>query len=147
MDARAWQALICVEDNEVYYESEILTEYYKTFYFNCDEKSGKADMFSIKTEDFEENNLFKRSDLRIAGTDRTIIINSAHPAYLARKEEPDDQRAYMKEQVLKQVMNIYIREGKSSVFNNNFESLDKLEASQRAFVLKDRMEGVFHPLL
>lgn len=99
--------------------------HYKLF-LNCDEKNGKNDAFDIKSVDDPEN--YRRS-WYTSGIGRTIYLNIGHTAYLNVKDYPDTQREYMREQMLKQYVLLYLAEGKYEMFGPGFSDMEPHEAA------------------
>jgi len=130
--------LICAEDCSEYQKGDKITTFIQKVYYNCDEKSGKADSFDVQT--VKEADQKWRSKLN----SRIIYLNVAHPAYLYFEDNAEMQRAYLKEQVLKQYTLLYLKEGKYTMFAKDFEELDIATANDR---IMERIEQIYYDSL
>lgn len=118
--------LIAREEDEQYEKGERITAFHYKIFLNCDEKNGKNDAFDIKSVDDPEN--YRRS-WYTPGIGRTIYLNIGHTAYLNVKDYPDTQREYMREQMLKQYVLLYLAEGKYEMFGTGFSDMEPHEAA------------------
>lgn len=118
--------LIAREEDEQYEKGERITSFHYKIFLNCDEKNGKNDAFDIKSVDDPEN--YRRS-WYTPGIGRTIYLNIGHTAYLNVKDYPDTQREYMREQMLKQYVLLYLAEGKYEMFGADFSDMEPYEAA------------------
>jgi hypothetical protein len=133
--------LIALEDSGEFEKGDRITEYHLKIYLNCDEKNGKVDAFNTKTVDLPDD--YRRS-WYVAGNDRTIYLNAGHVAYLLVKDNNEIQHEYIKEQMLKQYVLLYLAERKYAMFgspDDNFESLDQLSAVDRVI---GKVEEVYY---
>lgn len=118
--------LIAREEDEQFEKGEKITYFHYKVFLNCDEKNGKNDAFDIKSVDDPEN--YRRS-WYTPGIGRTIYLNIGHTAYLNVKDYPDTQREYMREQMLKQYVLLYLAEGKYEMFGPGFSDMEPHEAA------------------
>ncbi len=118
--------LIAREEDEQYEKGERITNFHYKIFLNCDEKNGKNDAFDIKSVDDPEN--YRRS-WYTPGIGRTIYLNIGHTAYLNVKDYPETQREYMREQMLKQYVLLYLAEGKYEMFGAGFSDMEPHEAA------------------
>ena len=119
--------LIATKDDAQYEKGDKITNYHFKLYLNCDEKNGKVDAFDTKSVVDPDN--YKRSWYTAAGTYRTIVLNVGHTAYLNVKDFPDIQQEYIKEQMLKQYVMLYLAEGKYEMFGSEFTEMEPPEAA------------------
>lgn len=78
-----------------------------------------------------------------AGSNRTITLNIGHTAYLNSKDYPDIQHEYMKEQMLKQYVLLYLAEGKYDMFGNKDDEFTNLEPQEAADKVIEKIERVY----
>lgn len=130
--------LIATEDSDEYEKGEKITHYYLKLYLNKDEKSGKEGAFEPRTAD--DPNDYRRSWCK--GGSRLIFINSAHPAYKASQGTDEDWKSYMKQEMLKQYVLLYLEEGKYGMFGNgkDITTMDPIEAGK---CIMDKIEEVY----
>lgn len=129
--------LVAREEDEEFEKGEKITYFHYKIFLNCDEKNGKNDAFDIKSIDDPEN--YKRS-WYTTGIGRTIYLNIGHTAYLNVKDYPDTQREYMREQMLKQYVLLYLAEGKYEMFGLGFSDLEPHEAAE---CVMQKIESVY----
>ena len=132
--------LIADADYDDYERGDKITAFNYRIFLNTDEKNGKNDAFA--TESVNAPDDFRRSWYK-AGNGRTISINVGHTAYNNVKDYPDIQRAYIKEQMLKQYVLIYLAEGKFDTFGHpgeDFSSVDPQIAADRVI---EKIESVY----
>ena len=132
--------LIANEDDEEFEKGDRITFYNYKIFLNCDEKNGKNDSFDIKSIEDPDN--FKRSWF-VPGTNRTIFLNVGHIAYLNVKDYPDVQYEYLREQMLKQYVLLYLAEGKYDMFVNQGMSFSDLEPQEAADQVIEKIESVY----
>lgn len=133
-------SLIANDDDDMYEKGDKITNYYLKFFLNTDEKNGKNDAFDIKSQDLPDNP--KRSWCE-AGGNRAIILNIGHAAYTRLSEYPDLQHEYLREQMLKQYVLLYLNEGKFDMFNiegKNFTDMDPQDAANNII---DKIEDIY----
>lgn len=118
--------LIAREEDAQFEKGEKITYFHYKLFLNCDEKNGKNDAFDIKSVDDPED--YRRS-WYTPGIGRTIYLNIGHTAYLNVKDYPDTQREYMREQMLKQYVLLYLAEGKYEMFGPGFSDMEPHEAA------------------
>lgn len=129
--------LVAREEDEEFEKGERITYFHYKLFLNCDEKNGKNDAFDIKSVDDPGN--YKRSWFT-TGVGRTIYLNIGHTAYLNVKDYPDTQHEYMREQMLKQYVLLYLAEGKYEMFGSEFADLEPHEA---AGCVLEKIESVY----
>lgn len=132
--------LIANEDDDEFEKGDRITFYNYKIYLNSDEKNGKNDAFDIKSIDNPEN--YKRSWC-IPGSGRTIFLNIGHTAYLSVQDYPEIQYAYLREQMLKQYVMLYLYEGKYDMFGENGDDFSQLEAHEAAERVMEKIERVY----
>jgi len=134
--------VIANETNEFYDKGDKITDYRFKVYWNCNEKNGLENSFKVRMSE-DAPHPYMRSWNVISGSDRTIYINQKHAAYLSVKDNEEYQRDYLKEQMLKQFILLYVKEGKLEKFSNGtdtFESMEPQEAVEKVF---DLIEEVY----
>ena len=136
--------LIANEDDEIYEKGDKITKYEYKIYLNCDEKNGKTDSFDIKSVRAPEN--YKRSWCE-PGRDRSITINVGHAAYLRNEEDHDRQLEYMREQMLKQYVILYLKEGRFDMFKDNNSEWKNMEPQDAAEQVIEKIERVYYESL
>lgn len=129
--------LIAREEDEQFEKGERITYFHYKVFLNCDEKNGKNDAFDIKSVDDPEN--YQRS-WYTPGIGRTIYLNIGHTAYLNVKDDPDIQHEYMREQMLKQYVLLYLAEGKYNMFGSGFSDMEPHEAAE---CVMQKIESVY----
>lgn len=107
---------------------------------NSDEKNGKNDSFDVQSVVAPED--FRRS-WYTAGNGRTITLNVGHVAYLKVSDNPDVQHDYMKEQMLKQYVLLYLAEGKYDMFGEQGKDFADLEPQEAADQVLQKIESVY----
>ncbi len=132
--------LIATEDDGEFEKGDKITHYHFKLYLNRDEKSGKDDAFDVKSIDAPEN--FKRSWFT-PGIGRTIYVNIGHDAYKRIQDYPDIQYEYLKEQMLKQYVLLYLGEGKYDMFKMADKDFAELGPQEGADQVLERIESVY----
>lgn len=132
--------LIANADDADYEKGDKITFYHYKLFLNSDEKHGKNDAFEVNSVEAPEN--FKRSWFT-PGANRTITLNVGHTAYLNTKDYPDIQHEYMKEQMLKQYVLLYLAEGKYDMFGSNGDEFTGLEPQEAADRVMEKIERVY----
>ncbi|RHM63162.1 MULTISPECIES: hypothetical protein [Coprobacillaceae] len=133
--------LIANDDDDMYEKGDKITFYYLKFYLNSDEKNGKNDAFDIKSQDLPDNP--KRSWCE-AGDNRVIILNVGHIAYTRLSDYPELQHEYLREQMLKQYVLLYLDEGKFDMFdvdNKKFTDMDPQDAANNII---NKIEDIYY---
>lgn len=136
--------LIANEDDEIYEKGDKITKYEYKIYLNCDEKNGKTDSFDIRSVRAPEN--YRRSWCD-PGRDRSITINVGHAAYLKNRYDSDLQHDYMREQMLKQYVILYLKEGRFDMFkddNNEWKNMEPQDAAEQVI---EKIEHVYYESL
>ena len=136
MEIRA--RLVATEDSDEYEKGDKITQYFQKIYLNKDEKSGKEGAFEPMTQNDPDN--YRRSWCK-AGN-RQIIINSGHPAYKASQSNDEDWKSYMKQEMLRQYVLLYLEEGRYEMFGNGSDitEMDPIDASR---CIMDKIEEVY----
>lgn len=136
--------LIALEDDEQFEKGDRITFYYYKLYLNTDEKNGKKDSFIPKSVDDPED--FRRSWFE-PGAGRTIFLNVGHAAYLSLAEYPELQYEYLREQMMKQFVLLYLAEGKYDMFSKGNDDFRELEAQEAAERVINKIEKVYYDSL
>ena len=130
--------LIATSDSDEYEKGDKITHFYQKIYLNVNEKNGKEGSFEPKTDDAPDD--YRRSWCK-AGN-RLIYINSGHPAYKAVQLDEEEWRSYMKQEMLKQYVLLYLEEGKYSMFGNG-EDITKMDPIEAGKCIMDKVEEVY----
>lgn len=136
--------LIANEDDEQFEKGDKITSYNLNIYLNTDEKNGQNDAFEVQSVDAPEN--YKRA-WNQPGANRTIYLNIGHQAYHNMEAYPDLQMAYLREQMLKQYVLLYLYEGRYDMFgdiDNNFLNLEPQEAAEQVL---EKIERIYNKSL
>lgn len=136
--------LIANEDDEQFEKGDKITSYNLNIYLNMDDKNGQNDAFEVQSIDAPEN--YKRA-WNQPGANRTIYLNIGHAAYHNMEAYPDLQMAYLREQMLKQYVLLYLSEGRYDMFgdiDNNFLNLEPQEAAEQVL---EKIEKIYYKSL
>lgn len=136
--------LIANEDDEQFEKGDKITSYNLNIYLNMDDKNGQNDAFEVQSIDAPDN--YKRA-WNQPGANRTIYLNIGHAAYHNMEAYPDLQMAYLREQMLKQYVLLYLSEGRYDMFgdiDNNFSNLEPQEAAEQVL---EKIEKIYHKSL
>lgn len=136
--------LIANADDPQYEKGDKITSYHYKIFLNSDEKNGKKDSFDVKSVVAPDN--FKRS-WYTAGNGRSIILNVGHAAYKNVSDYPDVQHDYMREQLLKQYVLLYLAEGKYDMFGNLGTSFTELEPQEAVDQVIQKIESIYYESL
>ncbi len=136
--------LIANEDDAQFEKGDKITFYNFKLYLNMDEKNGKNDSFDVESVNAPEN--YKRS-WYTAGNARKITLNVGHVAYLSVSDYPDIQHEYMREQMLKQYVLLYLAEGKYDMFGEQGKAFADLEPQEAADQVIQKIESVYYESL
>ena len=130
--------LIAMSDCDQYEKGDKITHFHQRIYLNMDDKNGKEGAFEPRTDNAPED--YRRSWCK-AGN-RLIYINSGHPAYKAVQLDDEEWRSYMKQEMLKQYVLLYLEEGKYGMFGDgqDITTMDPIEASK---CVMDKVEEVY----
>ena len=120
--------LIANEDDPMYEKGDKITFYHFKIFLNTDEKNGKSDSFEIELANAPDR--YERA-WRTPGNGRTITLNIGHAAYLNLAEYSEIQHDYLREQMMKQYVLLYLDEGKYDVFGEGFADLEPQEAADK----------------
>lgn len=132
--------LIANKYDEQYEKGDKITFYNYKIFLNSDEKNGKNDAFDVQSIVAPEN--YKRSWCT-PGSGRTIYLNVAHSAYLNVQDFPDIQHEYLREQMLKQYVLLYLGEGKYDMFSQNEKDFSELEPQEAADQVLEKIESIY----
>lgn len=133
--------LIANEDDPMYEKGDKITFYHFKIFLNMDEKNGKSDSFDIELANAPDR--FERA-WRTPGNGRAITLNIGHAAYLNLVDYPEIQHDYLKEQMMKQYVMLYLDEGKYDVFGEGFADLEPQEAADKVML---KVETVYYASL
>ncbi len=136
--------LIANEDDAQFEKGDKITFYNFKLYLNMDEKNGKNDSFDVESVNAPEN--YKRS-WYTAGNARKITLNVGHVAYLSVSDYPDIQHEYMREQMLKQYVLLYLAEGKYDMFGEQGKAFADLEPQEAADQVIQKIESFYYESL
>ena len=136
--------LIANEEDPQYEKGDKITVYHFKLFLNMDEKNGKNDSFDVESVDAPEN--YKRS-WYTAGNARKITLNVGHVAYLSVSDYPDVQHEYIREQMLKQYVLLYLAEGKYDMFGEEGKAFADLEPQEAADQVIQKIESVYYESL
>lgn len=132
--------LIANEDDEQYEKGDKITFYNYKIFLNSDEKNGKNDAFDVQSIEAPEN--YKRSWCT-PGNGRTIFLNVGHAAYLNVQDYPEIQHEYLREQMMKQYVLLYLDEGKYDMFDQNGKGFAELEPQEAADQVLEKIESIY----
>ena len=132
--------VIANADDAQFEKGDKITFFHYKIFLNKDEKNGKNDSFDIQSVVAPED--YRRSWYS-AGNGRTITLNVGHVAYLNVSDYPDLQHDYMREQMLKQYVLLYLAEGKYDMFGEqgDFAGLEPQDAADRVI---QKIESVYY---
>lgn len=133
--------LIANDDDDQFEKGDKITSYHFNIYLNMDEKNGKNDAFDVQSIDAPDN--YRRSWFT-PGTNRVIYLNVGHAAYLNVKDYPDIQHEYLREQMLKQYVLLYLAEGKYDMFGAEGKDFADLEPQEAADQVIEKIENVYY---
>lgn len=136
--------LIANEGDDEYEKGDRITAYFFKLFLNCDEKNGKNDAFEIKSVDAPND--YRRS-WNTPGTGRSISVNIGHVAYLSLQDYPEFQTEYLREQMLKQYVLLYLSEGRYDMFGAVGAEFVELEPQEAAPRVIDKIEMVYYSSL
>ncbi|MDD3243988.1 MAG: hypothetical protein PHD32_09730 [Eubacteriales bacterium] len=132
--------LIANKDDGKFEKGDKITFYHFKIFLNCDEKNGKNDAFDVQSIDAPEN--YKRSWCT-PGTGRTIYLNVGHAAYLNVQDYPDIQHEYLREQMMKQYVLLYLGEGKYDMFAASGKDFAELEPQEATDQVLEKIESIY----
>ena len=132
--------LIANEDDGEFEKGDKITFYHFKIFLNSDEKNGKNDAFNVQSIYAPEN--YKRSWCT-PGSGRTIYLNVGHAAYLNIQDYPDIQHEYLREQMMKQYVLLYLNEGKYDMFGEHGKDFAELEPQEAADEVLEKIESVY----
>ena len=133
--------LIANEEDTIFEKGDKITFYNYKLFLNTDEKNGKSDSFNIELANASDR--FERA-WRTPGNGRSITLNIGHAAYLNLSEYPDIQHDYLREQMMKQYVLLYLDEGKFDMFGKGFSDLESQEAVDKVL---QKIESVYYESL
>jgi len=120
--------LVATESNNSYEKGDkIPTEYKLRIFLNTDEKNGKEGFFESHTVKDKQDP--RRSWCESNSSISKIFINSEHSAYMSISDDEVRQRQYIKEEMLKQCVLLYLAAGKYNTFSEekHMEEMDPFE--------------------
>ena len=136
--------VIANADDPQFEKGDKITFYHYKIFLNSDEKNGKNDSFDIQSVLAPDD--YRRS-WYTAGSGRTITLNVGHVAYLNVSDYPDVQHEYMREQMLKQYVLLYLAEGKYDMFGEQGKDFADLEPQEAADRVLHKIESVYYQSL
>ncbi len=136
--------LIANEDDSQYEKGDKITFYHYKIFLNTDERHGNADSFDINLVKSPDD--YRRS-WNTPGTGRTITLNIGHAAYTNLEGYADFQHDYLREQMLKQFVLLYLSEGKFDMFGDKGKDFAELEPQEAAEQVIQKIESVFYQSL
>lgn len=136
--------LIANADDPQYEKGDKITSYHYKIFLNSDEKNGKNDSFDVQSVVAPED--FRRS-WYTAGSGRTITLNAGHVAYLNVSDYPDVQHGYIREQMLKQYVLLYLAEGKYDMFGEQGKEFVELDPQEATDQVLQKIESVYYQSL
>lgn len=136
--------LIANEDDSKYEKGDKITFYNYKIFLNSDEKHGSADSFDINLVKSPED--YRRS-WNTPGNGRTITLNIGHAAYTNLESYADIQHDYLREQMLKQFVLLYLSEGRYDMFGDIGKDFVELEPQEAAEQVLQKIESVYYQSL
>ena len=136
--------VIANADDPQFEKGDKITFYHYKLFLNTDEKNGKNDSFDTQSVVAPED--YRRS-WYTAGSGRTITLNVGHVAYLNVSDYPEVQHEYMREQMLKQYVLLYLAEGKYDMFGEQDKDFSDLEPQEAADRVLQKIESVYYQSL
>lgn len=136
--------LIANADDSQYEKGDKITFYNYKIFLNSDEKHGSADSFDINLVKSPED--YRRS-WNTPGNGRTITLNIGHVAYTNLDDYADIQHDYLREQMLKQFVLLYLSEGRYDMFGDVGKDFVKLEPQEAAEQVLQKIESVYYQSL
>lgn len=131
-------------DDSQYEKGDKITFYNYKIFLNSDEKHGSADSFDINLVKSPED--YRRS-WNTPGNGRTITLNIGHVAYTNLDDYADIQHDYLREQMLKQFVLLYLSEGRYDMFGDVGKDFVKLEPQEAAEQVLQKIESVYYQSL
>lgn len=136
--------LIANADDSQYEKGDKITFYHYKIFLNSDEKHGSADSFDINLVKSSED--YRRS-WNTPGNGRTITLNIGHAAYTNLEDYADIQHDYLREQMLKQFVLLYLSEGRYDMFGDVGKDFVELEPQEAAEQVLQKIESVYYQSL
>ena len=136
--------LIANADDSQYEKGDKITFYHYKIFLNSDEKHGSADSFDINLVKSPED--YRRS-WNTPGNGRTITLNIGHAAYTNLEDYADIQHDYLREQMLKQFVLLYLSEGRYDMFGDVGKDFVELEPQEAAEQVLQKIESVYYQSL
>lgn len=133
--------LVANEDDALFEKGDRITFYNFKIFLNTDEKNGKSDSFEV--QQVNDPDKYERA-WRTPGNNRSITLNIGHAAFHNLDDYPELQREYLREQMMKQYVLLYLDEGKFDVFGRDFSELEQQEAAERVI---QKIENVYYQSL
>lgn len=135
--------MICTStDNPEFMRGEIVTQYYFKFNFNQDDKKGAYGAFeALGAHCKGTENEKKRSYLDVSSTPNKIFINIDHPAYIRLSTDEDRQEEYIRQEIMKQYVMMYLYSNAGNeMFHIDEENDNPYEIATKVL---DEMEEVY----
>ena len=107
------QVIANADSGDDYMKGDKITKYQLKVFYNRNEKNGFENSFEVQSVREPDNP--RRSWCEINGSKRTIALNIDHIAYQAIGNDEDMQESYCREQMLKQFIILYLKEGKYDI--------------------------------
>lgn len=136
--------LIANEDDSQYEKGDKITFYHYKIFLNSDEKHGSTDSFDINLIKSPED--YRRS-WNTPGNGRSITLNIGHAAYTNLENYADIQHDYLREQMLKQFVLLYLSEGRYDMFGDVGKDFVELEPQEAAEQVLQKIESVYYQSL
>lgn len=118
-------SLVARDANAFYEKGEKIVSCNCQIFFLMDDRTGNRDAYDC--ESVNDPSVHKRAWC-VAGEHRRVIVNTAHPAYVRISNNQKAQREYLMEMMLKQYALLYIAEGKTNIYGDDFDELEPAEA-------------------
>ena len=128
-------------DSGDYMKGDRITTHKLVIYYATDAKNGFENSFEIISRKEPDNH--RRSWNEISGSSRYIVLNIGHVAFEAVKGDEEEQREYCKEQMLRQFVLLYLREGKYDIFGLSPEDVENLDPIDLVDKVSDKIEFVY----
>lgn len=132
--------LIALNGNNIYEKGEKITTYNFKIFLNVDEKNGKVDSFKPRNIDLPEDS--RRSWYEINGMEKIICLNTAHLAYKFISDNLELQRIYIREQMIKQYVYLYLYEQKFNMFTENGKGIEDMDVIESNRIIDKKIENI-----
>ena len=132
---------IAAEDSNELEKGDKIGSYNFKIYLNCDEKNGAEDAFEPKTIVALDDK--HRSWFENLGNNRYIYINSGHTAYKRICDDEVRQKEYIREEMLKQYVMLYLSDARYEKFFGASDNIDNMTPMEITKKVMDRIETVY----